>query len=209
MGDMLARGQAWLAAQQKTHASRPVVYRRGGASVTLDATIGKTDFEYTDGYGATIIDQSRDYLIHAADLVLGGERTLPLSGDTIEETDGGETLRVRGNRPWPRAGLSLQRHRPSPFANPYQALDDGKPMSRTGDLLDAVATELNTVVWGEPVTIGKAYLPEVDRRNWRRSTWRWLFSRWPWRHCPAVPAGGSTRWTWGCRNGLTPRTGRD
>ena len=48
-------------------------------------------FEYTDGYGATIIDQSRDYLVHAADLVLGGERTLPLSGDTIEETDGGET----------------------------------------------------------------------------------------------------------------------
>ena len=36
-------------------------------------------------------------------------------------------------------------------------------MSRTGDLLDAVATELNAVVWGEPVTIGKAYLPEVDR----------------------------------------------
>jgi hypothetical protein len=36
-------------------------------------------------------------------------------------------------------------------------------MSRTGTLLDAVATELNAVVWGEPVTIGKAYLPEVDR----------------------------------------------
>ena len=48
--------------------------------------------EYTDGYGATIIDKARDYLVHAADLVLGGERTLPLAGDTIEETDGGETL---------------------------------------------------------------------------------------------------------------------
>ena len=92
MGDMLARGQAWLAAQQKTHASRPVVYRRGGASVTLDATIGKTIREYTDGYGATIVDEARDYLVHAADLVLGGERTLPLAGDTIEETDGDQTL---------------------------------------------------------------------------------------------------------------------
>ena len=87
-GDLLAQGQAWLAAQQKAHASRPVVYRRGGASVTLDATIGKTDFEYTDGYGATIIDQSRDYLILTAELVLGDERTLPQAGDTIEETDG-------------------------------------------------------------------------------------------------------------------------
>ena len=36
-------------------------------------------------------------------------------------------------------------------------------MSRTGDLLDAVAAALNAVVWGEPVTIGKTYLPEVDR----------------------------------------------
>jgi len=36
-------------------------------------------------------------------------------------------------------------------------------MSRTGNLLDAVAAELNAVVWGEPVTIAKAYLPEVDR----------------------------------------------
>jgi hypothetical protein len=36
-------------------------------------------------------------------------------------------------------------------------------MSRTGNLLDAVAVALNAVVWGEPVTIGKAYLPEVDR----------------------------------------------
>jgi len=36
-------------------------------------------------------------------------------------------------------------------------------MSRTGTLLDAVAAELNTVVFGEDVTISKTYLPEVDR----------------------------------------------
>ena len=36
-------------------------------------------------------------------------------------------------------------------------------MSRTGNLLDAVAAELNVVVWGEPVMIAKAYLPEADR----------------------------------------------
>jgi hypothetical protein len=92
MGDMLARGQAWLAAQQKVHASRSVVYRRGGASVILDATVGKTIREYTDGYGATIVDEARDYLVHAAELVLGGERTLPLAGDTIEETDEGQVF---------------------------------------------------------------------------------------------------------------------
>jgi len=87
---MLAQGQVWLAAKQKAHASRPVVYRRGGASVTIDATIGKTTFEYTDGYGATIIDQSRDYIVATAELVLGDERTLPLAGDVIEETDAGQ-----------------------------------------------------------------------------------------------------------------------
>jgi hypothetical protein len=38
-------------------------------------------------------------------------------------------------------------------------------MSRTGNLLDAVAAELNTVVWGEPVTVARAYLPEVDRTS--------------------------------------------
>ena len=36
-------------------------------------------------------------------------------------------------------------------------------MSRTGSLLDAVAAELNAVVWGEDVTISKTYLPEVER----------------------------------------------
>ena len=72
----------------EAHASRSVVCRRSGASVTVDATIGKTDFEYTDGYGATIIDQSRDYIILTAESVLGDERTLPQAADTIEETDG-------------------------------------------------------------------------------------------------------------------------
>ena len=38
-------------------------------------------------------------------------------------------------------------------------------MSRTGELLAAVAAELNAVVWGEPVTISKTYLPEVDRTD--------------------------------------------
>ena len=39
-----------------------------------------------------IIDQSRDYLVLAADLILGDERTLPLSGDTIEEIDEGQVF---------------------------------------------------------------------------------------------------------------------
>ena len=80
-------------------------------------------------------------------------------------------------------------------------------MSRTGDLLDAVATELNAVVWGEPVTIGKAYLPEIDRtelatlhvavvvqsmalETLSRSARRWVYK---------VDVGI-------CKNGLTPRT---
>ncbi len=87
--DMIANSQVWLAQQQKTYLSRTVTYRRGGAWVDLDAMVGRWEFEQTDFDGGVLRAECRDYLFVAVDLVLGGERTLPFSGDTIEEVVNG------------------------------------------------------------------------------------------------------------------------
>ena len=47
-----------------------VTYVRDLEQVPVQATIGKTEFEIDDGSGIVERFQSRDYLIHAADLVL-------------------------------------------------------------------------------------------------------------------------------------------
>ena len=92
MTNLLQTGSEWLADQLKTHGSTEVIYVRGLDQVTVQATIGKTEFEIDDGSGIVERIQSRDYLIQAADLVLGGSETLPLPGDRIHETQGGTTF---------------------------------------------------------------------------------------------------------------------
>ena len=91
MVNMLEHGAAWLADQLKTHASTEVVYQRGADQVTVNATIGKTEFEIDDGSGLIQRVQSRDYLIQAVDLQLGGSPALPVAGDRIRETVGDKT----------------------------------------------------------------------------------------------------------------------
>jgi len=93
MLDLLHFGSDWLADQLKAHASRPVVYRRGAQQATVQATIGRTLLRLDDGYGGVRMEWTdRDFLIHAADLVLGGLVTLPQRGDQIRETQGGRTV---------------------------------------------------------------------------------------------------------------------
>ena len=93
MPDLLETGSDWLAEQLKEHASRPVTYRRGADEVTVQATIGRTLLKLDDGYGGGSIEWTdRDFLIHAADLVLGGTPILPQRGDIIRETQGDKTL---------------------------------------------------------------------------------------------------------------------
>ena len=83
--DILENGLAWLEAQRKTHLSSPVIYRRGGDSAEVPATVGKTVFKVTDDYGRFQYIESRDFLISAADLVLNDARILPEPGDEIVE----------------------------------------------------------------------------------------------------------------------------
>lgn len=92
MTNLLQIGASWLADQMKTHASIDVTYERGAEQVPVKATVGKTEFEIDDGSGVIERFQSRDYLIHAADLVLGGVETLPVAGDLIRETQGAKTF---------------------------------------------------------------------------------------------------------------------
>ena len=103
MTNLLQTGSSWLADQMKTHASVDVVYERGAEQVPVKATIGKTEFELDDGSGVVVRIQSRDYLIHAADLQLSGSPTLPVAGDRIRETQGNKTfvyeVMAPGNEP--------------------------------------------------------------------------------------------------------------
>lgn len=88
MADLLQRGAAFLEDQRHRHMTRPVVYLRGGASVELDATIGRTVFDQQDQFGVLHRTESRDYLIRAADLALAGEQVLPKAGDRVREPAG-------------------------------------------------------------------------------------------------------------------------
>jgi hypothetical protein len=93
MPGLLRTGSDWLADQLKEHASRLVVYRRGGDEVAVQATVGRTLLKLDDGYGGVRMEWTdRDFLIHAADLVLNGVAVLPERGDVIRETQGGRTF---------------------------------------------------------------------------------------------------------------------
>ena len=92
MVDLLERASHWLEDQRAKHTSRTVAYNRGLASVDVAASIGRTEFEVDDGFGVLTKVESRDFLILAADLVLGLSPTLPERGDRIEETVGTTTF---------------------------------------------------------------------------------------------------------------------
>lgn len=88
MTDLLERSSAWLETQRVKHMTRVVVYQRGAESVEVPATIGQTVFQIDDGAGALLRAESRDYLITATDLALGGSPALPQRGDRVRETQG-------------------------------------------------------------------------------------------------------------------------
>ena len=88
MADLLEQGSAWLDQQRVQHMSKTVSYHRAENSVEVQATIGKWTFEIDDGMGVLEKIESRDFLILTAELVLGGEATLPQRGDRLKETSG-------------------------------------------------------------------------------------------------------------------------
>ena len=92
MADLLEQASAWLDGMRAKHMARPVTYCRGEQSVAVQATLGRTVFETADAYGVVEQSESRDFLILAADLVLGEAVTLPERGDRIREIQDGKTF---------------------------------------------------------------------------------------------------------------------
>jgi len=105
MPDLLEQGASWLENQRTRHMSRTVTYIRGNDGVDLPATIGRTEFEQSDEYGVIHRIESRDFLVRAADLVLGGRAVWPQPGDRIREAVGAQTfvyevMAPGGEPPW-------------------------------------------------------------------------------------------------------------
>jgi len=70
MPDMLRQGLAWLAQQRTRHMTSPVQYQRTGQTpITVQATFGRTEYDITDGAGASLQTHVVDFLILASDLV--------------------------------------------------------------------------------------------------------------------------------------------
>lgn len=90
--DVLERGSAWLEDQRQRHMTRMVTYQRGGDSVDIAATVGRTEFEQADDFGVIHKIELRDYLVLTTDLVLAGVQTLPKAGDRVREADGAKTF---------------------------------------------------------------------------------------------------------------------
>lgn len=84
MTNLLKTGATWLASQLKDSASETVVYARDTTSASVQAAFGSQLLRVSDGKGNTKIERTeRDFLITAADLVLGGVLTTPQPGDLV------------------------------------------------------------------------------------------------------------------------------
>ena len=89
MADLLEKSSTWLEDQREKFMSRTVIYQRAADAVEVTATIGQTLFAVDNGEGAALQVESRDYLIRASNLVLGGGPVLPRRGDQIHELQDG------------------------------------------------------------------------------------------------------------------------
>ena len=68
-----------------------VTYHRGASSVSVTAVPGRSDYEVDTEYG---VERSvtRDFIIEAADLVIGGSVITPQRGDQVKQTVGSDVL---------------------------------------------------------------------------------------------------------------------
>ena len=94
----------WLNGQLKQHESRQVTYWALGDSVTItQATLGQTRTELDNGDGAIVEGRVCDWLIDAADIVIGGRAILPEPGHAIIDASGDKTIEYlvtdMGNEP--------------------------------------------------------------------------------------------------------------
>jgi hypothetical protein len=86
MTNLLQDGATWLGGRLKSHAGVTVIYARGAGSVSVTASVEEHRYEVvdTEGFGVTAL--SRDYIVHAADLVINSAEITPRAGDRVTET---------------------------------------------------------------------------------------------------------------------------
>lgn len=85
MADAIRSGVAWLATQLQAHAGSEVEYRRGNATETVTAVVGRSVFESQDSSGVTEAWEARDYIVKTTEF----PHSEPIRGDRIVETVGG------------------------------------------------------------------------------------------------------------------------
>jgi hypothetical protein len=91
MTNLLQQGSDWLESKRNQYLSQPVIYSRATSSITVNATLGKTEYEVDDDYGLRVKAEVMDFLILAEELVLDGQKTLPKAGDQIRIPRGDQT----------------------------------------------------------------------------------------------------------------------
>jgi hypothetical protein len=101
MADLLERATDWLEEQRKAHLARLVTYQRGADSVAVWATMGRKTFDVAAEYGALVQVDATDFIVAAADLVLGGGVVVPQPGDRVRvpQGDGVDVYEVMGPGP--------------------------------------------------------------------------------------------------------------
>lgn len=96
MRNLLKEGSDWLQDQQVAYCATFLSYRRSSYSVSLAATKGRSTHAITDSQGFLINEESDDFLIAAADLIINGSAVEPAAGDWIVEGSSGSTYEVTG-----------------------------------------------------------------------------------------------------------------
>lgn len=87
--DLLQSAHAWQEQMRRVHCTHLVTYHRAAETVEVPATVDRTVHALAGGYGPGVEVETRDFLISASDLVLGGVPTEPRRGDKITDTVGG------------------------------------------------------------------------------------------------------------------------
>jgi hypothetical protein len=93
VGNVFAKAAEWLARMRKRHAVTPVVYRREGEAIQIDAQKLSVTVELDRGDGVVIEAQRTDWIVAVCDLVFGGRRVEPAEGDLIEQILGTTTYK--------------------------------------------------------------------------------------------------------------------
>jgi hypothetical protein len=94
MAGLLSRGSSWLSSRLQAEAVQ-VTYRRGNDSIDALAVVpGNTRHDELGAEAANVTSRDRDWIVLAADLVIGGQRVEPERGDEIDWIDATGIMRT-------------------------------------------------------------------------------------------------------------------